>query len=229
MDGPQGDRQEVPEAEHRLLITNGLSLRRDWVLNMNRGKGLLSPSLLLSALFLLVAMSVSPSRADVEPGRTDGSENSEYGTGGYRMVRLHGQYYLEGYYGAAVVDIEPDDAPNVSRTDLMGGINAGYMIEDYLAFQIGYGHIAGDTSADLFSMGMWQSMNRAPFNYLFGIDAEIYSPDGGSSKFGIAPGVGAELILNESLQVGLRFQHDFIFTDDNISINRFSARLQYNF
>ena len=196
---------------------------------MNRSKGLLSPSSLLLALFSLVAISVLPSHAGVEPGRTDGPENSEYGTGGYRMLRMHGQYYLEGYFGTAVVDIEPDDTPHVSRTDLMGGINAGYMIEDYLAFQIGYGHIAGDSSADLYTMGMRQSLNRAPFNYLIGLDAESYSPDDGSSKFGIAPGVGAELILNESLQVGLRYQHDFIFSDDNISINRFSARLQYNF
>lgn len=202
---------------------------------MNRCQGLLPSTLLSSSLptcswlLLLIAVTSTPSLAEVEPGRTDGAENSEFGKGGYRLLRTHGQYYLEGYFGAAVMDIEPTDSTKVSQTELMGGVNVGYRIEDYLAFQMGYGHISGDLSADLFSMGMRQSMNRAPFNYLFGLDAEIYSPDGGSSKFGIAPSVGAELILNESVQVGLRFQHDFIFSDDNISINRFTARLQYNF
>ncbi len=192
---------------------------------MNRCKRLLPFTLLL-----FMATTSSRSLAEVEPGRTDGSENSEYGKGGYRLLQTFGKYYLEGYFGAATIDIEPDNSPDkVSRTDLMGGVNAGYLIEEYLAFQMGYGHISGDSSADLFSMGMRQSMNRAPFNYLFGLDAEIYSPDSGSSKFGIAPAVGAELILNESFQVGLRYQHDFIFSDDNISINRFTARLQYNF
>jgi hypothetical protein len=191
---------------------------------MNRCKGLIAFLLLLA-----VVLTSSSVQAGVESGRTDGPENSEYGKGGYRLLQTHGQYYLEGYFGAATIDIEPENAPKVSQTDLMSGLNAGYMIEDYLAFQIGYGHISGDQSADLFSMGMRQSMNRAPFNYLFGLDAEVYSPDGGSSKFGIAPAIGAELILNESFQVGLRFQHDFIFSDDNISINRFTARLQYNF
>lgn len=201
---------------------------------MKRCKGLLPLSLLPSSvlpftLLLLLAIASSPTSAEVEPGRTDGAENSEYGKGGYRLLQTFGKYYLEGYFGAAAVDIELDNAPQVSQTELMGGINAGYLIDEYLAFQMGYGHISGDSSADLFSMGMRQSMSRAPFNYLFGLDAEIYSPDGGSSKFGIAPAVGAELILNESFQVGLRYQHDFIFSDDNISINRFTARLQYNF
>ncbi len=197
---------------------------------MNRCRGLLRLSLLPFTLLLLMAMMSSSALADVEPGRTDGAENSEYGKGGYRLLQTFGKYYLEGYFGAATIDIEPDNSlDKVSRTDLMGGVNAGYLIEEYLAFQMGYGHISGDSSADLFSMGMRQSMNRAPFNYLFGLDAEIYSPDGGSSKFGIAPAVGAELVLNESFQVGLRYQHDFIFSDDNISINRFTARLQYNF
>ena len=195
---------------------------------MNRCKRSLQLTLLPFALLLSIAVASSSSAA-AEPGRTDGPEGSEYGKGGYRFLTTYGKYYLEGYFGAAVIDIEPDNVPNVSKTDLMGGFGAGYLVEEWLAVQLGYGHISGDLSADLYSIGMRQSVNRRPFNYQFGLDAEIYSPDSGSSKFGIAPAVGAELIMSEHLRLGLQFQHDFIFSDDNISINRFSARLQYNF
>ena len=196
---------------------------------MNRYKGSLLLASLPLALFLFVAVTSSSALAGTEPGRTDGPEGSEYGKGGYRFLTTYGKYYLEGYFGAAVIDIEPDNVPHTSTTELMGGFGVGYLVEERLAVQLGYGHISGDLSADLYSIGMRQSVNRRPFNYLIGLDAEIYSPDKGSSEFGIAPAVGAELIMNDHLRLGLQFQHDFIFSDDNISINRFSARLQYNF
>ena len=196
---------------------------------MKRCKRSLQLTLLPLALFLFIAVTSTSVLAGTEPGRTDGPEGSEYGKGGYRFLTTYGKYYLEGYFGAAVIDIEPDNQANTSQTELMGGFGVGYLVEEWLAVQLGYGHISGDLSADLYSIGMRQSMNRRPFNYLFGLDAEIYSPDSGSSKFGIAPAVGAELIMSEHLRLGLQFQHDFIFSDDNIGINRFSARLQYNF
>jgi len=41
--------------------------------------------------------------------------------------------------------------------------------------------------------------------------------------------VGAEMILNDHLRVGLGFQHDFIFADETISVNRFTAKVQFDF
>jgi hypothetical protein len=72
-------------------------------------------------------------------------------------------------------------------------------------------------------------LNYEPINAYLSLDAELYSPDSGDSHFGIAPGVGAEVMLTQRLRVGMRFQHDFIFADDNISINRFSANVQFRF
>ena len=166
-----------------------------------------------------------------EPGRTDGEEGSEYGKGGYSHYQTLGRIYAEGFFGAATVDIEPVDEtlPKLSKTELMSGLNLGYMVEEWLSFQVGYGHIGGDAATDLFTAGMRNSVNLQPFNYFFSLDAELYSPDGGDSKFGIVPGVGAEMFLSERLQVGLRYQRDFIFSDDNIGINRFTSRLQLNF
>ena len=181
------------------------------------------------ALGLLAILAFAfPTFAD-EAGRTDGPEGSEYGKGGYRQWRNGGAYYLEGFVGAAVVDIELDKTKReISETDLFAGINAGYMVEDWLTFQLGYGHIS-DQKTNLFSAGMKSSYDLDPFSYSFNLDAELYYPDVGSSKFGIVPGIGAEMRLNEHLHVGLCFQHDFIFADDNISINRFSGRVQFQF
>lgn len=173
-------------------------------------------------ILAILALAV-PTFAD-DSGRTDGPEGSEYGKGGYRYWSTGGAYFLEGFVGAAVVDTDLE----VSKTDLFSGVNAGYMVEDWLAVQLGFGHIS-DQKTNLFSAGMRSSYDLDPFSYSFSLDTELYSPDVGSTKFGIAPGVGAEMHLSERLHIGLRFQHDFIFADDNISINRFSGKIQFQF
>ena len=101
-------------------------------------------------------------------------------------------------------------------------------VEDWIAVQLGYGFI-GDQQTNLFSGGMRSSYDLHPFIYFFSLDAELYSPDGGSAHFGIVPGVGAELALRDNLRVGLRYQRDFVFADDRIDINRFTAKLQFGF
>jgi len=181
-------------------------------------------------VLLVVGLAGTTGAAEPEIGRTDGPEGSEIGTGGYPYFRMPGQFYVEGFFGASTVDIEPQGGgDDTSTTDLIGGVNVGYLMDDWLAFQLGYGHIGGDNPTDLFTAGMRNSVNMEPFNYFFSLDAELYSPDGGSSRFGIVPGVGAEMVLNDHLQVGLRYQRDFIFADDNIGINRFTARVQLKF
>ena len=183
---------------------------------------------ILSALVLMTASATMA--AEPEPGRTDGPEGSEYGKGGYQNWRTSGRFFVEGTFGAATFDFESEDGTvDESSTDLASGLNLGYMLDNNIGLQLGFSHIASDPSANLYSIGMRNSLGLEPFNYFFMLDAELYSPDGGSSKFGIAPGVGAEMVLNDKLQVGLRFQHDFIFADDAISINRFTARVQFNF
>ena len=176
-------------------------------------------------MVLILGLAASAGAGEPEPGRTDGPEGSEYGKGGYWRYRTNGEFLVEGYFGAAAVDI---DERSFSRTDLISGVNAGYMVEDWLAFRIGYGHIS-DQGTDLFSIGMLSSYNLEPFNYFFSLDAELYSPDPGEDKFGIVPGAGAEMVLGDHVRVGLRYQHDFIFADETISINRFTAKVQLGF
>jgi hypothetical protein len=177
-----------------------------------------------------VAVASQVSAAEPEPGRTDGPEGSEYGKGGYPFYRETGEFYLDGYVGSATVDIEFKDnlTPNFSQTDIVYGISAGYQVEDWLGFGLGFGHIT-EQKINLYSAGVLASYNLEPLNYFLSLDAEIFNPETGSSKFGFAPGVGAEVVLTDYLRAGLRFQHDFIFADDTISINRFTARLQLRF
>ena len=182
-----------------------------------------------TCMALVLALAVGAWADEAETGRTDGSEGSEYGKGGYWRYRTGGQFYLEGYFGSATVDIEDDEIGlKFSENDLVSGINAGYLIEDWLAFQLGYGHIS-DQNTNLFSIGMRSLYTMEPFSYYTSLSAELYSPDGGDDKFGIVPGVGAEMILNDHLRVGLGFQHDFIFADETISVNRFTAKVQFDF
>ena len=182
--------------------------------------------------FLLVlAVAAAPAlAAEPQPGRTAGPEGSEYGKGSYSGWGSDGRFFAEGTFGAAVVDVESEDSSvKRSATDMVTGLNLGYMLDDRIGLQLAFSNIAADERAALYGFGIRNSLGLEPFNYFLTLDAEIYSPDVGSSKFGIAPGAGAELVVNDNLSVGFRFEHDFIFADDMISINRFTARVQYGF
>ncbi len=182
-----------------------------------------------TCLVLTLGLVAGAGADEPEPGRTDGPEGGEYGKGGYRYASTGGDFFVEGFFGSATVEEDGEDmVEGTSETDLISGLNLGYEIEDWLAFQLGYGFI-WDQKTNLISGGMRSSYNLQPFSYFFSLDAELYSPVEKSAKFGIVPGVGAELVLRENLRVGLRFQRDFIFADDSISINRFTARLQFEF
>lgn len=174
------------------------------------------------ALIGLLALAVGAQAAT--PGRTDGSEGSEYGKGGYHHKAQYGRFYTEGFLGAAMVEREGED----TETNLITGLNAGYMVEEWLAFQVGFARIL-EQNINLYAGGVRSAYVTRPFNYYFSLDAELYSPETGDTSFGIAPGVGAEVILSDRLRAGLRFQRDFIFADDMIHINRFTAKIQVDF
>lgn len=178
----------------------------------------------------LLVLAAAASATEPEPGRTDGPPGSEYGKGGYAYHRSPGQFYAEGFLGAAKVNIEPEDSliPHSHETDLIAGVNAGYMVEDWLGLQFGYGHIMNQKT-DLFSGGVRSAYNIEPINYYFSLDAELYSRDQDEAKFGIVPGAGIDVVLNDHLSAGLRIQHDFVFANDNININRVMARVQFKF
>ena len=163
-----------------------------------------------------------------DPGRTDGPEGSEYGKGGYGRFRSEGQLYVEGYLGSATVSTEYESGLETQETDLFTGLHVGYQIENWLGFQVGYARIANQDD-HLISAGTRSVFDASPFAYYLAIDAEIYAPADRDSYFAVAPGVGVEVGLNETLHVGLHLQRDIIFADDSIGINRLSAKIRFDF
>ena len=135
------------------------------------------------ALIALLALAVGAQAAT--PGRTDGPEGSEYGKGGYHYKAQYGRFYTEGFLGAAMMESEGSD----TETNLITGLNAGYMVEEWLAFQVGFAHIL-DQNINLYAGGVRSAYITRPFNYYFSLDAELYSPEVGDTHFGIVPGVG---------------------------------------
>ncbi len=174
------------------------------------------------ALIALLALAAGAQAAT--PGRTDGPEGSEYGKGGYHHKAQYGRFYTEGFLGAAMVERDAAD----TETNLVTGLNVGYMVEEWLAFQVGFAHIL-EQDTNLYVGGVRSAYVTRPFNYYFSLDAELYSPEIGDASFGIVPGVGAEVVLSDRLRAGLSFQRDFIFADDTIHISRFTATMQVNF
>ena len=172
------------------------------------------------ALIALLALAVGAQAAT--PGRTDGPEGSEYGKGGYWQKAQHGRFYTEGFLGTAMVERAD------TETSLISGLDVGYMVEEWLAFRVGFARIL-DQNINLYASGVRSAYITRPFNYYFSLDAELYSPEVGDTRFGIVPGVGAEVMLSDRLRAGLRFQRDFIFANDEIRINRFTAKIQVDF
>ncbi len=162
--------------------------------------------------------------ADGSPGRTDGPVGSEIGKGGYRLASTPGTWSLAPFLGAAIVEPEDDD----SETDLMYGLNVGWRTEDWLGVHASYAFIQ-DQEISLFGVGVRNILEYEPFNYHLSLDAELYVPGEGDTRFGIAPGAGAEVLLTDNLSLGLQYQRDFIFADEPIGINRFTAKVGLRF
>lgn len=161
--------------------------------------------------------------ADPSPGRTDGPEGSEIGKGGYRHARIQGAFSVAPILGAAMVESDRD-----SETDLVYGLNVGWRTEDWLGVHASYALIL-DQETSLFGVGVRNILEYEPFNYHLSLDAELYAPSEGDTNFGLAPGVGAEVLLNDNLSLGLQYQRDFIFSDESIGINRFTAGMAFRF
>ena len=161
---------------------------------------------------------------DASPGRTDGPEGSEIGKGGYRLAGTPGTWSVSPFMGAAIVEFDDDD----SETDLMYGLNVGWRTEDWLGGHASYAFIQ-DQESSLFGVGVRNILEYEPFNYHLGLDAELYAPGEGDTNFGIAPGVGAEVLLGDNLSLGMQYQRDFIFSDESIAINRFTAKVAFRF
>ena len=160
-----------------------------------------------------------------ESGRTDGPEGSEVGRGGYPFGGPEGRFYISPAFGSGIFDRNADD----SRSGLLYSLNLGYERDGWLAIEGGYAYLS-DRKLSIYSLGSRFDYNADPFVYYFSAQAGLYKPTEGESNFGVAPGAGIDIILNDRIRVGLNYKRDFIFTDGNTTdIDRLFAGLKFYF
>ena len=175
----------------------------------------------IAAMIAVIAASVSAQGT----GRTDGSEESEYGTGGNPFGAAVGRTYINATFGTGFFD----GAGALDQTGFIYGIDLGYEMQDWIGVQGGYTYVS-DRQTSIFSIGTNFSYPWHPFVYNVGLGAGLYVPDVGNRSFGIAPGAGIDIVLGESVRLGLNYKHDFIFTDTQTTeMDRVFAGLKFMF
>lgn len=160
-----------------------------------------------------------------ESGRTDGPEGSEVGYGGYTYGGPDGRFYVNTSFGSGIFNGNSDG----SRTGLIYGVDLGYERYGWLAVEGGYAYLS-KRKLSIFNLGSRFDYNADPLVYFFSAQAGLYRPEDGESNFGLAPGAGIDIILNDRIRVGLNYKRDFIFADGSTTaIDRLYAGLTFYF
>lgn len=148
--------------------------------------------------------------APAQTGRTDGPEESEFGQGGYLFAGPASQFYLNTAFGSAFFK-----TPGLgnTQTGFLYGLDLGFEMDQWLGVQVGYAYLA-DRDMSIFSLGSRFVYTFEPFVYHLSLDAGLYDPKTGSQNFGLAPGTGIDIRVNDRVRLGLDYKHDFIFTDN---------------
>ena len=160
-----------------------------------------------------------------ESGRTDGPEGSEVGAGGYAYGGPAGRFYVNPSFGSGIFN----GKTNGNGAGLLYSLNLGYEREGWLAIEGGYSYLS-DRTMSIYSLGSRLDYNADPFVYYFSLQAGLYKPEDGESDFGLAPGAGIDIILNDRIRLGLNYKRDFIFSDGNTTkIDRPCVGLKFYF
>ena len=163
-------------------------------------------SKILGIIGLVIVTAMSTAAGDL--GKTDGPEESEYGKGGNPFGSPVGRFYLNAAFGSGFFE----NAGLPDRTGFMYGIDLGYEMHDWIGIQTSYAYLS-DQDLSIYSVGANFSYPWHPFVYNVGLDAGLYVPKIGERSFGIAPGAGVDIMLGGNIRLGLKYKHDFIFTD----------------
>jgi hypothetical protein len=159
-------------------------------------------------IFVLCFCAVALSANAEETGRTDGSEASEYGKGGYPFGGPIGRFYISPAFGSGIFNTSGLG----NRSGLLYGLDIGYERDGWIGIQGGYAYLS-DRKMSIFSLGARFAYPAEPFVYHLSTQAGYYAPDTGSKHFGLAPGAGIDIVVSDRIQIGLNYTHDFIFAD----------------
>ena len=173
---------------------------------------------------LCVAIATLPAAAQ-QTATTDGPEESEYGSGGYPFGGPDGRFYISPAFGSGILNQKIAG----NQSGLLYGVDLGWERDGWIGIQGGYTYIS-DLKMSIYSLGSRFAYNADPFVYYITTQAGFYSPKLGDSNFGLAPGAGVDIIVNNTIRIGLNYNHDFIFTDNTTTdLNRVYAGLKFYF
>ena len=170
--------------------------------------------------FTAIAIGSTVVRAE-EIGRTDGPEESELGTGGYPFGGGIEQFYVTPTFGSGTFG---------GQTGLLYGVDIGYKSESWIGVQGGYSYLS-DAKLHITTLGARFDYALQPFVTYITVQAGLYSQEGGDRNFGVAPGGGIDIRLNDRVRLGIKVAHDFILSDSVLDddIDRISIGLSVAF
>lgn len=154
------------------------------------------------AVCTILAISATPA-ASQETGRTDGPEESEFGKGGYPFGGGIDQFYIAPAFGSGSYN---------GQTGLLYGFDVGYRTDGWIGVQGGYSYLT-DAQLHIATLGARFDYAFEPFVTYVTMQAGLYSREGVERNFGVAPGLGVDILVSDRVRLGLKVAHDFILDD----------------
>ncbi len=161
-----------------------------------------------AAAFALAALFPAAAPAQ-DSGRTDGPEGSEVGKGGYTRASGPGSFSLSVQWGAAVTSNAPD-AP------LFVGGAADYWVEDWFQVELSGAYLF-DTKRGQVMIGPRFHSFAWPISLTAAVEAGPIFFQGGTTRFGLSPTAGAEMLFGRHALVGLHYAVDIPIPDGTVS------------
>lgn len=162
-------------------------------------------------------------------GRTDGPENSEFGRGGYEAPGAAGPFSLEADWGASV-----QGSGTSTGSPLFAGLTLSYWASDWFLLDVTGNYLWNNRNIDAL-IGPRCRTATYPVSFSLGLKAGVMflaNPPGSglppAARFGLAPQVGADILLSRHLYLGLNYAIDIPVGDGDIS-HRIFLSVGYRF
>jgi hypothetical protein len=173
------------------------------------------------ALLCALALAMPFAANAQERGRTDGPEGSEYGKGGYDSPNT-GKVSLQLDWGAAVA------TPVNIGTPLFLGLTGGYWMGDWMALEATGLYIFSNSGAFEAMVGPRFRTGSYPVGFSLGVKGGAFIPSAGVVRFLLSPQVGADVMINRNLLLGLNYALDLPIGSGGV-IHRVYMNVGYRF
>ncbi|MEE3235617.1 MAG: hypothetical protein VX294_15755 [Candidatus Latescibacterota bacterium] len=184
---------------------------------------------MLTRIFVFI-ITFGASNYAQEPGRTDGVEESEFGRGGYPFAVAKNSWSFQASLGSGRVNSESKSMLKEEVTDLYYGFKIGYKL-DFFDFYIGYSRIEQQNS-DFYGFGVTRerpAVGMPDIKLGFSLGSELIKRNELDTEFAIIPGINAGIMLNNHFILGIDYRRSIVFSDYNVTVNRFGAYFKTEF